>query len=330
MCHTFFAQAALAEGDRSAKTTRLRHQLRQHWRNRSLLIQESFEPEINLSPEHLFETGACFDYGQCVCGQAGDSGPHALAFHASLVRKLKLLCWSKPKQKKKSTARRLLEEARIVLALKNRANKQIDYIHLCFLSYSSWKMTVLPLYDSGAHPRPQRKLLVTSELCETAGIPLRSGDFEFSVCFFDKYIDFSCEYAAALYEIDDDFSVRLTTDENKSGYVQVLEHSSEFTVWLGSEVEATLSRSARQGRAKRPQGPARDQGVKRPPKRRAADAGKKARRGPVQPNLLDQIDEDMPQFSEGEADSGSGVDDSNGHDTDANFDADQTDGGDEY
>ena len=245
------------------------------WEQGSLLIQEAAQPDISFSEEQaasLHRTTQCFELGECLCSNSADqSGRHAVMFHEQLVKRLKLLCWSKKKEK--SESRKLLESGFIVLALAKRVSSDVEgveimedgsfaeqvYLHVSYVNYSSWKMTVLPLYeaDPSCVMREQNRLLLqTRGLCEDGSFNDGQVDeFQFSIHFFRKHIDFSCEYGAMLCRVEDDHVTILSEKEFKSGYVQIVKHLEEFTCWRGLHIEIPAGRA--RTRTRRNQQPSR-------------------------------------------------------------------------
>ena len=88
-----------------------------------------------------------------MCGADGQEGPLAMKFHKALSSKLKQFCWSR--QKQKSDARILLEDANMVVRL---AASQVDadgemvseqeedtnshlWYHVGYVNYTTWAMT---------------------------------------------------------------------------------------------------------------------------------------------------------------------------------------------
>ena len=210
-----------------------------------------------------------------------------------------MVCWSK--KKKKSEARLRLERADIVLMLRLRRLddwllddadffSQVFYLHIGFVNYSTWQMSVLPLYEVKAlqgnvaeREKPEHITLATSQLCDD-----REGldEFQFSTRFFHSKVDFDNICSVTMYSIDDDSAVPLSEEESKSGYVRVTKYSQEFTVWEGSEAESSRKKLAAASR-------------KRTQEQNPGQPGKKAKRSqhreqkqqmPRVPNVFDEID----------------------------------------
>ena len=215
-----------------------------------------------------------------------------------------MVCWSK--KKKKSEARLRLERADIVLMLRIRKLddwllddadffSQVFYLHIGFVNYSTWQMSVLPLCEVKAlqglqgnvaeREKPEHITLATSQLCDD-----REGldEFQFSTRFFHSKVDFDSICSVTMYSIDDDRAVPLSEEESKSGYVRVTKYSQEFTVWEGSEAESSRKKLAAGSR-------------KRTQEQNPGQTGKKAKRSqhrkheqkqqmPRVPNVFDEID----------------------------------------
>lgn len=269
------AQAALAAGNASAKSTGLHSQLQQSWSQRCSLVrhnqsgaedagelgegdQEKAEELEKLDP-NLFKPSLCYKTGFCVCQNTpGRNSIASVYFQESLVKRLKPLCWSK--DKKKSEARLLLEKAGMVLALRSQPagmdlngpqghdlRPAILYLHVGFVNFQSWKMTVLPLrpLEHVASRHAQRIELGTLNLHEQFIHDPAPDHFQLSTNFFRDNIDFDQQCSVRLYSIDDDWTKVLTEEESKSGYVTITKYSQEFTVWLGFAEEAANRRQKR-------------------------------------------------------------------------------------
>ena len=182
----------MRDGNTSAAKTGVRHNLQKCWAKQSFLIRHDEEPPINASSlAGLFEPRPCFDLGVCVCRNAGEQGRKqgelAVAFYRKLVAFLKIHCWSSPKSKQKSEARKLLDSAALVIGLYVKdfleTPEQVCYerdgqhalsrvyFHIGFINYQSWTLTLLPLYQ--VHPQPDlppaslllQTLCIFAEIC---------------------------------------------------------------------------------------------------------------------------------------------------------------------
>eukprot|EP00435_Cladocopium_sp_Y103_P047598 s2018_g14.t1 len=268
--------AATSENNQSAKTTRLNDQLDEHWTEKSLLIQDAEQPEVEKDPSaRLFPETACYTIGTCVCAKSPSrDGALGLLFHQNLVRTLKIRCWSKNKEK--SDARKLLESGSLVLCFTLQvpqapdpadldAPDEVDidmadldkfqhprlYLHAGYVNYLTWKMTVLPLYevdDFMVHnPVPGTQLLQTLGLGlaepGTADLNRCSEEFQLSVHFFQKNICFKFPYTVQLFEIESSYDTMLPGESFRSGYVNVknfdrdVESARDVLVWQGSKLE---------------------------------------------------------------------------------------------
>ena len=229
------------------------------------------EPEINISEQQnrqCFSGGQCLEWGECLCRRSTvPHGPASLSFHQKLVNKMRRLCYCK--KKVKTPSRQLLDAGRLVLGLSAEgtcdshedrpspaAVRRRLYLHLGFVNLQSWKMTVLPLYEHDPAAvesnASERVLLQTLGLCENAldgrAPQATAAEFQFSVHFFRRHIDFAALWKATLYEICEDHSCKLPEEDNKSGYVLVKKHSLPFTVWWGAAAEAEMAALHRQRR----------------------------------------------------------------------------------
>lgn len=211
---------------------------------------------------------------------------------------MKLLCWSKPKQKQKSEARILLEKAGMVLGLQQQDPNSLQecepfYLHIGFVNYMSWQMTVLPLRAvSSSNWNDKHVKLATLNMQEDVDGGLGQGTtidhFQLSVKFFHANIDFQQECTVRMYSIDENIAEQLTEKESKSGYVQITKYSQEFTVWQGLEMETQLRRA--DARKRKPTGSAAEVA----PRQKQPRHGHNPSRQPLPrvANFLDQIDSD--------------------------------------
>ena len=251
------------------------------------MIEDAEQPDVERDPSaRLFPETACYTIGTCVCTKSPSrDGALALLFHQNLVRTLKIRCWSKNKEK--SDARKLLESASLVLCFSLQvpqapdpadldAPDEIDfdmaeideipnhkiYLHIGYVNYLTWKMTVLPLYEVEdfmlQNPVPETQLLQTLDLGlvgpagpTAADLNICSEEFQLSVHFFRKNICFKFPYTVQLFEIESSYETMLPGESFRSGYVNVKKFDRDVgtvrdvLVWQGSELELATNKKKR-------------------------------------------------------------------------------------
>ena len=133
------------------------------------------------------------------------------------------------------------------------------YLHVGYVNYLTWKMTVLPLYEVEdfmlQNPVPGTQLLQTLGLGlaepTTADLNLCSDEFQLSVHFFQKNICFKFPYTVQLLEIESSYETMLPGESFRSGYVNVkkfdrdVESARDVFVWQGSELELAANKKKR-------------------------------------------------------------------------------------
>ena len=311
-------------GNKAARSTSLSLQLQDKWVERSCLIRHNGD-EANADDDegvgkgydpNLFKPSLCFKTGFCVCRNTrGSQGVASLLFQENLVRRLKLLCWSK--KKKKSEARLVLEKAGLVLALRMQPlDLDVDcphghdlgsstlttvYLHVGFVNFQSWQMTVLPLMPLKHVAWGENHIdLGTLNLIQGFLDGWSNDHFQTSVKFFHDNLNFEHQCTVRLYSIDDDWTNILTECENKSGLVRISKYSQEFTVWMGLEAETSLRKTGSSNRQAGPESsqPKSSQGRGRGRGKKSAASNPPRQPLPRVANLFDQIDSEKAGFGD--------------------------------
>ena len=127
--------------------------MHQHWSDLSALIQHSEQPPIQFDKavlQQLHSPSKCFKTGFCVCREAPRRNVHATWFVEALVRFMKPQFWSRVtgKERKKSSARELLEDGKVFLMIcpaGAAAGATCLWLHLGFVNYKTWSMSTMQL-----------------------------------------------------------------------------------------------------------------------------------------------------------------------------------------
>ena len=277
----------MATGNSFAKTVSLREQLDNSWAAKHLVIKHDDQPPATISPdrlEQLFRPSKCFDHGTCICGNSGPRGADPLHFNSKLVEWLKQICWSKPKDHKKSEERALLETAKLVIKFEkcdsngdpivdsdddrmiaqengeeltgdDVLTQNVLFFHIGFANYKTWQMCMHQLYF---RRKPNNSLgidLQTASLAYRGDINENLGEFCFQTAVetFKESLDLSNPYQASLHMINDS-QEQLDELECSSGYVQILQcpRIPPKLIWTGSEYESQLRKETRQATARAP------------------------------------------------------------------------------
>jgi hypothetical protein len=227
------------------KDMKIKSRLQLEWGKRHAMIRHASCPvaEVGENSKTL-----CHKLCRCVCisdpEKPYDIPMESVYFHQKLISVMKLVFWSKKKQR--SEPRKLLDDGFIIVSLtaeSNEAEAPLDQdlfelvFHFGYANYRSWDFSALELKrDPGAdrdHKHCQFRVMTAAEAGPTYG-------FYDSIALFGEKINFSVGWKARFYVIDSSEAVSLNFEDMIANRVDAshFDGIDDLRFWKGSALES--------------------------------------------------------------------------------------------
>ena len=140
-------QAVLNDSNTASRSCGLRQKLQRHWEDLSALIVHDHLPAIRFDKDickKMHKPSKCFLSRLCICGKGPRENTYTTWIVGRLIKAMKQVFWSQGtgKERKTSSPRQLLENAHVVVALRERDSEAAGvWLHVGFVNYKTWAMS---------------------------------------------------------------------------------------------------------------------------------------------------------------------------------------------